>query len=507
MTAETLTIEHLTAHLPERPHEEIDNLERVIRSTAAYRLDRALGDLALPAEGDWCIRQLRVVSRLDLERPDLSLQDALAASVIEAINLALRTRDAVHFARPVDALADLVASVSMSQFERAWAWERLGLAEAREVSRDPAATVLAALIARPTEALAAVLRAVGRVGFAPVHRLFGARGWERLAANVAFAYGMSPQAASLRTAEAPGRADAHGRADAIGSPITGTRAVLVRLAGRSRLADAVRRSRLRLEPHEAGPLAVLVLAEVEPAALSRPGIEESLDQATDLLTGDNPLRTIATPFPLADGSSSEAPGSPRGPTDEVRRAGNASGQAEPEMHTTEPDRAGHAGETTAWAGLLFLLNVACDAGMPTVLFDDESLTGLPASELLARVALALVPAGDCDPAVRVFAGLAPGTAIPGWLGVQPPDEQQDRIVGHARTWAGAVAGRLDRTTEDALAVVAAVAARPGIVDQESGWTDVHLDLSGVDVDERRAALDVDPGWVSWLGCVVRFRYA
>ena len=41
---------------------------------------------------------------------------------------------------------------------------------------------------------------------------------------------------------------------------------------------------------------------------------------------------------------------------------------------------------------------------------------------------------------------------------------------------------------------------------EMGWIEVHLRLDDVDVDARRAGLDLDPGWVSWLGVVVRFVY-
>jgi hypothetical protein len=39
-----------------------------------------------------------------------------------------------------------------------------------------------------------------------------------------------------------------------------------------------------------------------------------------------------------------------------------------------------------------------------------------------------------------------------------------------------------------------------------GWVEVYLPLDGVDVAVRRAGLDVDPGWVPWLGTVVMFRY-
>jgi hypothetical protein len=33
-----------------------------------------------------------------------------------------------------------------------------------------------------------------------------------------------------------------------------------------------------------------------------------------------------------------------------------------------------------------------------------------------------------------------------------------------------------------------------------------MPLDSVDLDIRRAGLDLDPGWVPWLGVVVRYRY-
>jgi hypothetical protein len=155
---------------------------------------------------------------------------------------------------------------------------------------------------------------------------------------------------------------------------------------------------------------------------------------------------------------------------------------------------------------LYLLNAAADAAMPDMLFADPVLDGIPSSELLARVALWLVTAADDDPAVLAFAGLEPRRVRPGWSHAPLPVEVQRRIDGHARAWAQAVAARLYRGEEPAL-VVAGVTNRSGRIEREQGWVEVHLALADVDIDVRRVGLDLDPGWVPWLGCVVRFRYA
>jgi hypothetical protein len=48
--------------------------------------------------------------------------------------------------------------------------------------------------------------------------------------------------------------------------------------------------------------------------------------------------------------------------------------------------------------------------------------------------------------------------------------------------------------------------RPGRV----SWTRTHIDmifhLSQTDLDVRRAGLDINPGWVPWLGRVISFHY-
>jgi hypothetical protein len=93
--------------------------------------------------------------------------------------------------------------------------------------------------------------------------------------------------------------------------------------------------------------------------------------------------------------------------------------------------------------------------------------------------------------------------------VGPPagDQELDRLEGIAGRWAAVTAAAMAETEGDPLDVVAAVARRAGVIDHAPGWLEVHLDIDRVDVAVRRAGLDLDPGWVPWLGTVVRFVYA
>ena len=48
--------------------------------------------------------------------------------------------------------------------------------------------------------------------------------------------------------------------------------------------------------------------------------------------------------------------------------------------------------------------------------------------------------------------------------------------------------------------------RPGLVRASATHLEVIINARFVDVDLRRAALDLDPGWVQWLGKIVRFEF-
>ncbi len=178
---------------------------------------------------------------------------------------------------------------------------------------------------------------------------------------------------------------------------------------------------------------------------------------------------------------------------------------------------------TLWAGLPFLLATADDARIPELLLADPALTGQPLHWILHQLGQLLVPAAPDDPAVMALAGLPPGAEPPARLGA--PDNpahdggpggsaaaaavagERAALAGHATRWATATATRLRRTHLQPFGVVAEMAARRGTVLAQNGWIEVHLGLADVDVDVRRAGLDIDPGWIPWLGTVVRYVYS
>jgi hypothetical protein len=180
----------------------------------------------------------------------------------------------------------------------------------------------------------------------------------------------------------------------------------------------------------------------------------------------------------------------------------------PDQQSATTDSARDHGAPTHWAGLLFLLNTASAAGFPEALLADSRLSGRPLRWVLNALAQRLVPIRADDPAALAFAGLTPTMTVPPGPPVEPAEAQA--IDQHATQWAAAVAALLEQARhpqdDTRPPTLWSLARRPGRILADPGWLEVQLELDGIDVSIRRAGLDLDPGWLGWLGVVVVFRY-
>jgi hypothetical protein len=486
---------------------------RMLTQLAQRRLDEALQAADLPP-GDWCVRRLDVGIAIDPARPDGALETQWAAAVVDALRRALvgGSSDVVHYQRRADALADLVVSAAAGRAERSWAWRRIGLLAPDDPQPEsaPAEMVLAVLLRHPSEALGVVVRTARVAGIAALHRLLGARGWKQLAQLVCPGFDVEVPLAERATT---------------------TATLTAELLSRSTLAAGFRQSRLRPDPPTARAWAVLIAADADPSVLSRPAAAAVVDELRHVLAGGS-RPSPAVQRVAGTVETAETPASSGAlPTDNATTAADPAIEmatpARPDRfasdnsagHRTEEPAAGVAptvgpaheadgeartGRTsrpTLWAGLLFLLNTAPQAGVPDDLLADPTFAARSLPWVLHGIARQLVPAAADEPAVLAFAGLADPPTSP------PSDLELQCLGAHAHRWAAATAARLERHDEDPLAVVAELALRRGEVVVEPGWVETHLPLTEVDVDIRRAGLDIDPGWVPWLGAVVRFVYA
>lgn len=537
------------AELPEGSRARLDSL---VSALCDGPLEDALADTAGGRHAEVCVRRVVVPAHhARWDCTDAELVSGWADAIGHAVRAtAVPGADVVRFASRAHARADLITSVLAGDRARVWAWRLLGLwpagtwSDAEAVSR----TVAAAADERPGTLVALVVAAAraGQLG-----RFIECLGPAVLAGLTLRAWRTAGGTTELRRRRSAGSEPASPDDDADATLIVRL-AVMLRQrseilapaaglpAGRTAAGpdDPGRPHNIGAaagSPTGAGPeslaesLAVLAMLEVEPAmaahpdawAATRATARALLPAGAGRLSPPSATPNVArhpdppdeaTPVPaqaaVRPPSRHPGPGTPA-PAGEP---GGAAGQTLPPAGRGATPVVPGAGAATAWGGLLFLLPVVGELGISAAVTAGTAHYGVGVRpvlhelgrQLLARAAPDAEPAEVHDPALLAFCGLGPAAAVP-----QPPDKQAagriglaaDSVLAALRTRLPALApGRGDS------AVLLGVCRRHAVVEADPGWIDVELRLDEVSVDVRRAGLDLDPGYLPWLGCVVRFRY-
>ena len=151
---------------------------------------------------------------------------------------------------------------------------------------------------------------------------------------------------------------------------------------------------------------------------------------------------------------------------------------------------------TQHAGALFWLARIPASGVLEWLQTESPDAALP--QMLYAIALALGVPPD-DAAMRAFCA--------GEIPAEPPETRAPALADYAITLVGSWQAWLDENAPELTPPrIAAVCDRTGRLRFEAGWIELHLPLDSVDTSIRRLGLDLDPGWLPWLGCVVRICY-
>lgn len=186
----------------------------------------------------------------------------------------------------------------------------------------------------------------------------------------------------------------------------------------------------------------------------------------------------------------------------------APGPAGARVHPEDESAAG--GRFTACAGLFFLLPVMERLGMSRWLDDHPSLleAGFPARLLQSMgERVGLEPHDPLWLALEEIGTHEPLPALTAWpeavralLATPPPRGALDSPVD---VWLAAVRRWCRRNAR--MGLISAI-RRPGRLFASRTHLEIGFHVSQLDLRIRRSALDVDPGWVPWLGRVVRFHY-
>ncbi|MCB9765099.1 MAG: hypothetical protein H6739_35325 [Alphaproteobacteria bacterium] len=227
----------------------------------------------------------------------------------------------------------------------------------------------------------------------------------------------------------------------------------------------------------------------------------------------DPLPTSARPSPVHPPSSHPPPpGGAPWPTEAPASSPRARPQEEPtparpstrpprrsaEAPSPRPRRPRSASDATpgllldgeprptALGGLFFLIPALRALGLPAHLETHPDAIDAALPRQILRAAALRAEADPADPC------LAP-LALP---------EGVD-ISTEAEAWVDRVEALLQAGCERSLQ---AVVRRPALCAVGRIHVDVFLALAGVDVNVRRAGLDLDPGWVPWLGWIIAYHY-
>ena len=448
------------------------------------------------------VQRLQARVRLSAQHADADnarrWSDALAASLAHALQHA-GPADLQRFAGRPQALRAFVADMLNGHTTRDWAWQRLALLPATfSGSSTPAqrqAALLRLLADAPEEGVP-LLRGLLHSALWP--RLIGAledgdlRGLTqsvlaRLAGIGAAGFALDVDVASdsFDSFGSIGSAEilAHDAATAPDVPdwfITTPRAA----GAPPRAVWALRLACMLATPQQAARGAAAVDAQLRVLTAAA-----STHLATDPERG---LRT-ASPSPAIAPAVALAAGGPT-PVGPPTR---------PSRSVADDAVANDAAGRTEHGGLLLLTPLLPASGALALLQDTALWPADAGPQALHALALRLWPLAAGDAAALAFCGLPPGAAPPPRLALTTEQdsalvEARHRVVQH-------LAERLPEGRSEGRALRFVVARRARIT-ADPGWIDVHFSLRDVSTELRRAALDLDPGFLPWLGVVLRYRY-
>jgi hypothetical protein len=463
-------------------------------------LDAGLGALADAGELVF-IRTLRLSTRLGQERDAAQAADTWREALLRALRAQLAGADGgdvVRYRCRRTALCDMLYRACSGDASHDWVWVQMGLlrggahdgaavlrAAVRELEREPATIwpALARLVA--ADALTGSLSVLLSEPAGPaLDRLLDA----------------CPQAAPYRSASGAQPPD---------WPLALPDNLLVRRLLAWAAAHPAQASRRQ------AALAVLLAAAACPA--HRDDQPAAAAYAAALLAECSRVlaRAAGAAMRAAAAAPRAMPGPARSPSAREARTGAAPPRAAASAPQAPPEAASSRHPQAAadpppvpeladaverlpsdWAGLPFLLHLVPATGLPRQL-DPAAL-----APLLWRVATAGLGVPSTDPAVRAFCGgwQPPAAALDhtGELALPAPlAEEADRGAAKLRE---RLAQRLPGSEPLALC------RRAGMIHFEPGWIELRFPLRSAQAAVRRAALDLDPGWLPWLGCVVRFVY-
>jgi len=547
-------------HLPRWARAERRRLDQMRMTVIDLAFERALAHEGIREEAELCIRNISVPVRLNLTGGDESVTASWSAVLAAEIARVVRdgsTRNVVVYQARREALLDLALSVARGDWSRAWAWRQLELWSATDDAgeADARGQLVRALCTAPS-LIVPTLKALGQVDCLDgVARRFTERQWQELSEAALVEAG----AANLISA-AVGKPSSGLRRDA-GRVFK--RSSLLRAITSSRApagtSAVTRRAVAALAVLEAEPAALhtetattLISIIAETMASARQEMTEIPSEVSAIVDTDSDVaqspklaaedvavelasanssandrvpaakNSATTGADLADfvGSSSTANSKATGSdAQDMNVSGNANLLKPTQKDMLQPSLESSARPGaelqpldfrrrafTRYGGLLFLVALVQDLELPEEIMAHPALNDRPFVWVIHQLALALVPAEPDDPAALAFVGLPPDATAPSEDEAPPSEIEKVLLNAFVVRMFERLASLLGSEDETQGSLIESICYRRAEIVADPGWIEVRLSLDDVATDIRRAGLDLNPGYVPWLGVVVVFVY-
>jgi hypothetical protein len=535
---DTVTIGKFRAHyrLPPSRFTAKPRLDRLLPEVAGEALEIALERAGVRSSEIVCLRRVFVPVRLRLSQPDsvliaewsVLLADAIAEAGSAAGSESSAAADSIvrygSLALAIVAMGTLVAE---GRFQYVWAWRQMGFWRGRGEFADANGAALefgAALASQPRTAVA-VLSVLAARGL--LRRLVKPmeESWAAIATAVLGVTGGHPDFArefeNYLEALAAGKAHVFSaRAEqaiqaAARSPIlqecTGVRMPRPATLSLSLMALLEREpSLVRAESDQLMAAVAAVEERIFDAWREIPALPASGSTSSDEALSSPSSRSVeprvqeSTPW-----QSPRRQAGPRQPGPIQGSRGGAGHETElgPGSDKTNLDESPLRAEAwTDFGGLLFLLNIVDALNIPARALAENDLSARGYRWFQHRLALALQPLSEDDPAALAFCGLGPAEEPPSQD--QPPASSAEEAVIHAfaKEIRNALSSALPEPVRAAERLMQFVCRRRALITADPGWIEARFSLADVSTEIRRTGLDLNPDYVPWLGVVVRFVY-
>lgn len=527
-------------------------LDRMRTSVLDKAFAHAFARSGFPPDGELCIRNLTAPVCLRLNRSNESIALNWSLAIAEEIADALRlgSADVIFYHSRRQALLDFAASIARGDLRRVWVWRQLGFWRSNDVATGATAILeLVNSLCAESALLVPTLRALAEIGLLDLiaHRLSEGH-WESLA----WAAGQELGAGLLN------------ETNATPSP----RAVrnALRVLKKSQLIRTITSSPTGGDPGAASCRAMALLAalEVEPILLAsvtapamigiiaeavrsqrievthssceqqserrqlkhnssetissevKSGRTESADHVASLRTkpadSDQSTDFASTPASVTDAknvAAATAAASSVAIEEKQIASGEVldvlDGQIEPDQKDTKPIDVRRRA-LTRYGGLLFLLTLIEELGLPEEILNHAVLSARPFTWVIHQFALTLAPLPPNDPAALAFAGLPPQATSPLEEEGVPVETETTAVKMFVARIIDQLRVALDRPDESDQTLLEFVCGRRAEIVADPGWLEARFSIDDVSSEIRRAGWDLDPGYLPWLGVVVKFVY-